>query len=379
MSAIQQVLSSVGASNSYFNENRILIPFQDASNSIHPYLYNWSTNTLTSLTGNSTFYNNGGSGLINVVLSDTGDYYVLGAGSTANPSFSNILIIPSGTTTANYYRYFSGIWTDYGDSYSTPTWNSASNKVQYVCYPNPADSSAGSNSPFLVTVGSTGSASAGSNTSLRGVGQWTGYSLLTSMSSTGSVSTSGSQLIGVGATTTSVNDSVIFYSSSPYTSYSTSTSLSSNTSRSSVSPLSATTAVVVSFGSVYHYTGSGSYTDITVNTQSSASMSCRLVDGVYGIYSQSGNVMKIYSGAPTPTWTTDISTELNLSTRNVLYAWGAGTILYVITQEKSSPYQWYISKLDVNISSGSYTATHRTLTGLNNGYSLSTVCSFQYV
>lgn len=343
-----------------FDEDNIIIPLPATTYQVRFLSYNWSTNTATQLAYVNPFYTAGGSNMCSVALDPSRNVYVSGGGGTSAAGYNNFAYIAANSTTVNTYRYYSGLYTDYGDYYGRLCWNPSAGAMQTNLYPFFVESS--STTAYILTVGSS-SATRGSSTPVFGA-DFPDMDLLRTYSAGGAV-TLGTTMLAQAGNSISANNNITFAASSPYTSFSSVTgSFSSNARGNSIAPVSLTSAVIVANGFLKLVTSTGTSTALSSIggiTDGNFEQVAPLANGAFVACNKSSydTVYAYGSASNTPTWSTNLSSLI--SGRQVLYLIGAGDTLYIVTKETSGSYNGFITKVVFNLTTGTYTSTDRAL------------------
>jgi len=337
-----------------FDASNIILPLVTSTYTVLVVKYNWDDNTTTNLANLSNFYQQG---CLSVAIDPNKNFYASGNNSTSNTSYNNFIYVPAGSTSVSPYRYYSGVYPEYGDWYGRLCWNPTSQTMQTHMYQFYAES--GTYPSYLLTVNPS-SVTRGGTVSLTGYDQ-PDMELLRTFNAVGAT-TNGTIMFAQAGNTLSPSNNFTFSATSPYTSFSTLTSsLTGNSSRNSVCPVSLTSAVVIGFGSMWLVTSAGATTNISsIGGISSFFAAVPLTGGAFvAIGSSPHTEIYAYSNASTtPTWSTNLASAI--SNRQVQYLINNGNTLYVISRNSSSSAA-FITKIVFNMTDGTYTSTDRSL------------------
>ncbi len=343
-----------------FNENRIIIPLPQNTYQMRFLSHDWSTNTTTQLTVANPFYTDGGFYMPSVALDPSKNVYVNGGGGTSAAGYNNFAFVGANSSTVNLYQYYSGLYTSYGDKYGRLTWNPSAGAMQTNLFPFFVESS--STTAYILTVYSN-SVSRGSSTPVFGA-DYPDMDLLHTYSTSGEV-TLGTIMLAQAGNSISANNNFTFTASAPYTSFSAITgSFGGNAFGNAVAPVSLTSAVVIAAGFLQLVTSAGTTTALSsIGGISNGSFEqvTSLAGGAFVACNKTPyNTVYAYSNASnTPTWSTNLSSLV--TGRQVLYMIGAGSTLYIVSKETSGSYIGYITKVEFNLTTGTYSSTDRSL------------------
>ena len=359
-----------------FDSTRILIPYISTTYTASFVLYNWDTNTVTSLGTQATFYPAASGECCNIVIDPSKNIWLFG-GAADTTSYKNFMYLAAGSTTPSYYRVVYQNYSSYGAYFSQITWNPSVNKCQVFTYPHYTVAQ----TQYTFTFSSTG---ATSNAVSGGPDGWQnpGLALLTTKNAAGQI-TQGSYIVGVGDSDYNAGNSFIWSDASPWTTpswSSQSTQIAGNPSRSWVVGLPSNKALVICFSSIFVYVpSSNTWTDVTTTVNNAGGTTEAITravtgmwDDVYCLYTSNG--IKVVKGDPTGTisWCTSLTSQFTGKT--IYMAFGVGKDLYVLT---SGTNPWYIAKVTFT-DSGTYSITHRALSGLTNTTDNLDVSGLQY-
>jgi len=346
-----------------FDETRILIPYMSGTYTFDPYLYNWTTNTMTAMTSQSQFYP-AGSANVNVVIDPNKNIYAFGSEGNTGTSYKNMMYLAAGSTSPSYYLVDPLAYPTYGSYFSQITWNPTQNRVQCQTYPFYAVGG----TPYAITFDSTGSVTTYSG----GAGgfQNPGNALLTTKNTSGTV-TYGSYIVASGDDDSFANNSYIWNDPTPWTtpSWTQSSQTTGNPSRSWVIGLPSAKALVVCFSETFVYVpASNTFTNVTTALENAGGVSEAINFGLAGMWEDafccySSIAIKVVKGDPSGTisWCTSLTSFF--SGRSIYMAWGVGTTLYVLSTANPT---WYITKFEFT-TAGVATRTDRTLPTISGG------------
>lgn len=357
-----------------FDETRILIPYRDSSYTAGFYLYDWATDSLTSLGSQSQFYPAGNAGNCNIVIDPSKNIWLFGA-ENGTTTQTNFMYLAAGSTTPSYYRVVPTNYATYGPYFSQITWNPTVDRCQAFTFPHYNVSSTAKTFTFDSGGNIYDEVSGGPDG-----WQNPGLALLTTKSSTGTI-TQGSYIVGVGDDNYDVSNSFIWSDAAPWSSasWTQSTQITGNASRSWVIGLSASTALVVCFGNTFVYDAdANTWSDVTSALANAGGVSESINRGLTGLWDDvyccyQSDAIKVVKGDPTGTisWCTSLTSEF--SGKTIYMAWGVGYTLYVLTAQNP----WRISKV-VFSADGSYTITNRDFAALTSTSYIPQLSGLQY-
>ena len=341
-----------------FDENRIIIPMPVDTYQVRVIAFNWSSGVTTNFTTLNTFYTNGGNNCCSVAVDPSKNVYIEGGGGTSNTSFTNFAYVGASSSSASAYRYYSGLFPDFGDYYAQMCYNPQTGGMLANVFNHPAESSPGPS--YLLNI-SSGSVSLGSTSVIRGWDQ-SSFDLMRSIAENGSV-TNSATIFAQGSTLAGASNNFSALATSPYTAFSTIGSSLASGSGNCVAPLSATEAVVVVNRGLYRITTSGVATNISsiggISSGSFESVS-PLANGAFVACNTSPwSTVFAYSNASTsPTWQVNLSSLI--SGGKILYMIGNGKNLYLVWKASTTG---YVTKVVFNLATGSYTSETKTISG----------------
>ena len=348
-----------------FDETRILIPYMSGTYTFNPYLYNWTTNTMTAMTSQSQFYP-AGSENVNVVIDPNKNIYAFGSSANTGTSYKNMMYLAAGSTSPSYYLVDPLAYSTYGSYFSQITWNPTQNRVQCQTFPHYNIAS----SPYTITFDSTGTVTTYSG-GADGY-QNPGNALLTTKNTSGTV-TYGSYIVASGDSNYDAGESFIWNDPTPWTtpSWTQSSQAAFNPSRSWVIGLPSAKALVVVFDLTFVYTpASNTFTNVTTALENAGGTTEVINFGLAGMWEDAfccykSNAIKVVKGDPSGTisWCTSLTSFF--SGRTIYMAWGVGTTLYVLSTANPIG-SWYITKFEFTVA-GVATRTDRTLPTISGG------------
>jgi len=361
---MQAIVGSGWPTSQYFNNSRIILPLVNATYQVQFVIYDWVANTTTTLGTDSQFYVPSNR-VPSCVLDPSGNFYIFSLSSTGNSSFKNYAYVAAGSSSISTGRYYSGNNTDYGDQYGQMTWNPSSGECQFNMYPYYVESS--SSTAYLMTfAGPSTVTNLGSTPVFGAFGP--DMEMARSFSASSGAPSNGTFMLAEAGTSKDggagfqPNTNYPFKASSPYTSFSTNngSSLASLANQNSIAFTSQTNAVIVASGNLLYRNGDNSYTDITSTVggiSSGFAFVTSLGGGAFAAINTSATLYA-YGSAPTPSWSTDLSSLV--SGRQVAYMIGAGPVLYLVARDTTSNL-YYITQVFFNLSTGTYTSIDRSL------------------
>jgi hypothetical protein len=361
-----------------FDGSRIFIPYYSTTYTSDHKVYNFNTNTITSLGTSGTNYmaGVGGSGYISVAMADGGKIVAL-ASAAGTGTYSNMAYVSTGNS-ASYYHMDPQNYPTYGSYFGQVTYNPDAGRWQTTTYPHYNQG----NSCDFVTFTTSGS----STTYGGGLPGHQSSAPLFRMYERDSLGnpTFGDYMIEVGAQWGTGRQTNVFRDQDPYTTPSfTGTALGTSQSYIRVrgaAPINKDVCMILTggYGDFIYTPASDSATTISdfngdLNTAAGAYPGKRnLTQLAEGVLCASENTASVVFKTDTSfniSWAVDVYGALG-GAGSLEMVIGAGSDMYVWHRDTSSPYQHYMTRFTFDLDTGSYTKTTNTLSGLtaNKGF-----------
>jgi len=369
-----------------FTGERIFIPYYSSTYTSDHKIYNFKTNTITSLGQQSSNYmaGVGGAGYINICEAQGGTIVALASANTTSSSYKNMVSVSS-SNNATYYRMDPQGYATYGSYFGQVTYNPDASNWMTTTYPH---YNVGQSNVYVIF-----NSSAGTTTYSQGQPAHQTTAPLTRMLQRDTLAnpTFGDYMVNMGASWGTGQYVYIAKDQTPYNPPSFSSSqLGSSQSYprvKGIAPVTKDVALLVTGGyGDYMYTpATGGTVVISDFFGDIRAASGGANPGTSCITAISTNVVCCSSNSQAVVFKCDTSFNIDWaidvmaaigSNQNIQMVIGAGKDMYIWHRQTVAPYQHSMSKMTLD-GSGGHTIVTKAMPGLTANKNL-TGCNYQY-